>query len=56
MSDPFMLVAIASFFVAAAIDSPYPQPPSPVAKTWGNFCCSVGWFCLTVGLYLRGGK
>lgn len=43
-------VAVPLFVAAAIIDFPYPAPPGPTARNWGNFLVSLGFVCLAAGL------
>lgn len=44
-------LAAASFALAAVIDRPW-HDIQPDEKLYGNFCCSLGFACLTLALWL----
>jgi hypothetical protein len=53
MSDVLLLLAVACFSLAAYIDAPIPHWPDRSERTVGNFCCSLGFVCFALGMYLR---
>ena len=52
-STYFFALAAISFVSAAFIDLPWPCGPDPRMKQYGNFCCSVGFVCLTLALAVQ---
>lgn len=45
--------AIFFFLVAAYIDCPFPDWPTPAEKLWGNFACSLGFLFSALALFFR---
>jgi hypothetical protein len=49
----FGLAALTCFLIAAAIDMPYPNAPTPYFRNYGNFFCSLGFVFLTLMLLFK---
>lgn len=52
MKQVLLYLATVCFLFAVYVDSPWPFWPTEQDKLYGNFACSIGFFCVALALLI----